>query len=230
MSPISGSHKAENVGVVIVEDEDLFRDLLRIVLLQQEGIEVLGSFAEAESALAAIPDLRPQVAILDIQLGPGLNGIQLGLRLRRRLPGLGIVLLSNLDDPVFLSSLREEEIAGWSYLLKRSVRDAGALVRAIRGAAEGRMVLDEAVVRGRQPRTDGVLSGLTPRQMKILSLMAQGLGNAAIAERLVLSEKTVENHINGLYQQLDLQGEGSSTHTRVKAVVLYLLESRRGRR
>lgn len=217
-------------SVVIVEDEGLFRDLLGQVLHGQEGIEVLGTFEDAESALAAIPGLAPEVAILDINLGKGLNGVQLGLMLRRHLPGLGVVLLSNFDDPQVLSSVPQEALAGWSFLLKRSVRNAGALVRAVHNTAEGMMVLDQAIIQQRQARPDGVLSRLTPRQMEILGLMAQGLGNAAIADQLVISEKTVENHINALYQELGLERGASSIHARVKAVILFLSESRAGKR
>lgn len=213
------------IKLVLVEDEDLYRDLLRIVLSQHPRFEVLGTFADGESALQAIPELKPDVAILDIELRGGLNGIQLGMLLRRRLADLGIVLLSNHGDPSFVASLPVEVLGGWSYLLKKSVSDAGALGRAIEGAAARLVVLDPQLVTGLRPREGGSLARLTPRQREILGLIAQGFSNGAIAKRLVLAEKSVENQINLLYQQLGIDRSHSSMHPRVKAVLLYLQDS-----
>lgn len=213
------------IKLVLVEDEALYRDLLRIVLSQHPRLEVLGCFADGESALEAIPTLRPDVAILDIELRSGINGIQLGLLLRRGLPDLGIVLLSNHGDPSFVSSLPVEVLGGWSYLLKKSVSDAGSLGRAIEGAAARLVVLDPQLVTGLRPREGGNLARLTPRQREILGLIAQGFSNASIAQRLVLAEKSVENQINLLYQQLGLDRGRSPLHPRVKAVLLYLQDS-----
>ena len=116
---------------MLVEDEDLYRDLLRIVLDQQPRLQVVGAFGDAASALEAAPTLKPDVAMLDIELRGTMNGIQLGLKLRETMPEVGIVLLSNLGDPQFLSSLPPEAAGGWSYLLKKSVGDADTLSRAI---------------------------------------------------------------------------------------------------
>jgi DNA-binding NarL/FixJ family response regulator len=218
-----GTHKPR---VVIVEDEDLYRDLLRIVLPQHGRLEVIGAFADAASALRSVPELEPNVAILDIDLQGGMNGVQLGLRLRRALPNLGIVLLSNHRDPQFLASLPQDMVAGWSYLLKKSVTDAAALGRAVEGAAAQLVVLDPQLVAGMHPRPDGQLGRLTARQKEILGCLAQGFTNAAIAERLVLAEKSVENQINLLYQQLGIDRQERSLHPRVKATLLYLQGSR----
>jgi DNA-binding NarL/FixJ family response regulator len=213
------------VRVMIVEDEGLYRDLLRIVLSQHNRLEVVGAYADGESALAAVAKIRPQVAILDIELRSALNGIQLGLELRKKLPSLGIVLLSNHGDPQFVSSLPQEAISGWSYLLKKSVSDVQALSRAIEGAAAGFVVLDSQLVSGMHPRAGGLLGKLTPRQSEILERIAQGYTNGAIAQQLVLSEKSIENQINQIYQQLQIERETNSVHPRVKAVLTYLRES-----
>ena len=219
------TERSESIRVVLVEDESLYRDLLRIVLSGDPRLDVVGSFPDGESALEAIPRLHPDVAIVDIQLGGMLNGIQLGLHLRRQLPDLGIVLLTNHSEPEFVASLPQEVISGWSYLLKRSVSDAGALARAIEGAAAGFVVLDPQLVAGRRPRAEGLLTRLTPRQREILDLIAQGFSNAAVAERLTLAEKSVENQVNLLYQQLEISRGQSSLHPRVRAVLLYLQET-----
>ncbi|MBV9119068.1 MAG: response regulator transcription factor [Chloroflexi bacterium] len=215
-----------SVRVVLVEDEPLYRDLLRIALDQRPGIEILSAYGDAESALAEIPRLGPDVAILDIDLRSSMNGVQLGILLRRQMPDLGIVLLSNHGDPEFVASLPEEVLAGWSYLLKKSVNDVDVLGRAIAGSASKLTVLDPQLIAGMRGRSGGLLSRLTPRQYEILELIAQGFSNAAIAERLVLAEKSVENQINLLYQQLAIDRSTQAVQPRVKAVLIYLEESR----
>jgi DNA-binding NarL/FixJ family response regulator len=212
--------------IVIVEDEDLYRDLLRIALSQQPDIEVVGVFADSESALVGIPRLRPRVAVLDIELPGGLNGVQLGLRLRGGLPNIGIILLSNHADPEFVAALPPDVLAGWSYLQKRSVSDVAVLQRAIVGATSGLVTLDPGLVTGMRPRAGGVLERLTPRQLEILALMAQGFTNRAIGERLYLAEKSIENQINAMYQQLDIDRRQPAVHSRVRAVLAYLQASR----
>jgi len=215
-----------SVRVLILEDEDLFRDLLRIALSRQERFEVVGAFSRGEEALAAAENAKPDVAILDIELGDQMNGIQIGLLLRRKLPHVGIILLSNHSSPQFVSSLPREAIAGWSYLLKKTVSDLSALERAIEGATSGFVVLDPQIVTGMQPRPGGRVSKLTPRQREVLGLIAQGFTNASIAQQLFLSEKSVENQINAIYHQLEIDRESSvSMQPRVKAVLTYLQES-----
>ncbi len=216
------------LNVVLVEDEPLYRDLLRIALDQRPDLKVVEAYGDAESALEQIPKVAPDVAMLDIDLGSRINGVQLGLMLRRHLPRLAIVLLSNHGDPEFVASLPEEVRGGWSYLLKKSVNDVDVLSRTISGAAMGLTVLDPQLVAGMRtrPKKQGMLSRLTPRQMDILELIAQGYSNAAIAERLVLAEKSVENQINLLYQQLEIDRSTSGVQPRVKAVLTYLDEMR----
>ena len=215
------------VRVVLVEDEPLYRDLLRIALSQRPGLEIVAAYGDGETALVEIPRLAPDVAILDIDLRSSMNGVQLGIRLRKELPELGIVLLSNHGDPEFVASLPEDVLAGWSYLLKKSVNDVEVLSRAITGSASKMTVLDPALVAGMRMRAGrGVLSRLTPRQTEILELIAQGYSNGAIAERLVLAEKSVENQINLLYQQLEIDRTTQAVQPRVKAVLIYLEETR----
>ena len=213
------------IRVAIVEDESLFRDLLRTALSQYPGLEVLGGFADGEQAVEEIPALKPDVVLMDIELGGTLNGIQAAMVLRRKLPELGIVLLSNQGSPRVLSSLPPEAMSGWSYLLKQSVRDIGSLYRAIEGAASGLMVLDPALVANRRARSGGAIDRLTPRQREVLGLVAQGYTNNAIAEKLVVATKTVEKQLNLLYQELAVDRSTSALHPRVKAVLIYIEET-----
>jgi DNA-binding NarL/FixJ family response regulator len=210
------------VNVVIVEDEGLYRDLLRIALSEDPALTVVGAFPDSASALNAIPQLRPQVAVVDIDLGDAPNGIQLGLLLRQQLPDLGIVLLSNHADPEFLLAVSGPALTGWSYLLKKSLGDVATLRRAIHGSAQHLIVLDPLLVAGLKARSFGLLSQLSPRQQQVLDLIAQGYTNAGIAEALNVTEKSVENQINQLYQVLGIDRGTSGAHPRVKAVLLYL--------
>ena len=212
----------DRIRVLMAEDEGLFRDLVSTVLAKQERVEPVGSFGDAESALRAAPGLRPDVALLDIELGDGMNGVQLGIKLRQKLPKLGIVLLSNHNDPRLLSSLPRESMGGWSYLIKKSVTNTASLLRAIEGAAAGLVVLDPALTGSRTASEAGPLQELTPRQKDILELIAEGFTNAAIADELGLTVKSVENQINGLYQALSIDREDRFVQPRVSAVLIYL--------
>ncbi|HLG73093.1 MAG TPA: response regulator transcription factor [Chloroflexota bacterium] len=212
--------------LVVVEDDDLYRNLLAVCLSRQPALFVVGSFADSDEALARIPELRPAAGILDIDLPGSMDGIELGLALRKQLPDLGIVLLSNHAIPQMLSALPEESVAGWSYLLKKSVSDVNALARAITGSVSGMVTLDPSLVAGLRPRENGRLAALTRRQREVLDLIAQGFTNAAIGEALVLSEKSVEKHVTSLYDALEIDRANAALTPRVEAVLMYLKETR----
>jgi DNA-binding NarL/FixJ family response regulator len=213
------------IRVILAEDEDLYRDMLRTALSASAHLDVVGAFPSGEAAVEKAPALKPHVALLDIELGGQLNGVQVGMLLRRALPDLGIVLLSNQGSPRVLSSLPQDSLNGWSYLLKRTVRDIGSLQRAIEGAASGLMMIDPQLITNRRMREGGALARLTPRQREILALVAQGYTNAAIAEKLVVAVKTVEKQLNLLYQELGADRGSSALHPRVKAVLTFLEET-----
>ena len=216
------SDASRKIRVLFLEDEDLFRDLVVSVLSQKPNVTVVGAYGDGQAALAAAPQLSPDVALLDIELGKGLNGIQVGLEMRKQLPNLGVVILSNHEDPSYLTSIPRESIAGWSYLLKKSVRSSEALARAIEGSAAGFVVVDPQIVQRIKPRSEGKLARLTRRQMEIMGLIAEGVTNNGVAERLSLSVKSVENQINVIYQQLEIDRGDSALHPRVQAVLTYL--------
>ncbi len=219
---IVGDAGGRRLRLIVLEDEPLFRDLLVAVLAQQPQLEVVGDFATAADALAAAPALQPDVALLDIELGGGGNGIAVGMELRRMKPEIGILLLSNHGDAELLAGVTLDHLAGWSYLLKRSVADASALIRAIEGAASGLVVLDPELIRRRRNRLHGPLTRLTRRQVEILELIAEGYTNVGIGEQLGLAQKSVENQINGLYQALGIDRGDGSVHVRVRAALTFL--------
>ena len=184
-------------------------------------VDAVGSGAEA---LKVYRDLQPDVILMDIELGDEPNGIQTGRMIREENPKVGIVILSMHKDKEYLGSLSMEEASGWSYIFKQSVGDTSALGRAIEGSAAGFVVLDPEVVIGLKPKQGSFSARLTPRQQQVLSLMAQGFNNAAIAEKLVLGPKSVENYINAIYQELNLSPT-DRIHPRVYAVLSYIQDS-----
>lgn len=209
------------IRLALVEDDDLFRDLLRLALSSLPGVSVIADFADADTAEAEIPALKPDVLLLDVDLGSGRNGIHLGMDLRRRLPKVGVILFSNHRDPDLLSAVPNEQIAGWSYLLKTSVRDVATLERAIRGSASGFVILDPRLTEDYRP-PHAKSAGLTERQISLIQLVAQGYSNKAIAQRLFLSEKTVENQLGMLYRQLAIDTADTGSHARVQATLKFL--------
>ena len=212
------------VRVLIVEDEGLFRDMLKIYLGSIPNLEVVEAVSDGEAAIEAADRLQPDVVLLDIELGSQPNGIAAGRAIKQQNGNIGIIVLSAHKERKYLSLVAREEYSGWSYLLKQSVSDASALVRAIEGTASGLVVMDPCVVNSMKPRSGSITSRLTPRQQEVLAMMAQGYNNAAIAEKLVLGTKSVENYINAIYQELSLNHD-DSLHPRVQAVLSYIRDS-----
>ncbi len=211
------------VNVMIVEDEDLFRDVLKLTLGSAPNLEVVAAVADGNAAIDAANRYNPDVILMDIELGSDPNGIDAGRCIKNEHPNMGIVILSSHRERQYLELISSEEF-GWSYLLKQSVSDAGTVARAIEGAASGLVVMDPTVVNSMKPRKGSLTAGLTPRQQEVLTMMAQGYNNAAIAEKLILGTKSVENYINAIYQELNLSHNGPQ-HPRVQAVLSYIRDS-----
>ena len=216
----------EKIRLIITEDEPLFRELLLRTLSTEPRMEVVGTAEDAETAIKLSREVKPDVAIMDIELPGEMDGIEAALIIKRERPETGIVILSVHSDHRYVSSLPLGDLGGWAYLLKQSVPDLSTLVRAIHGSKEGMMVLDPAVMAKLRPRQDSPVASLTPRLQEVLRLIAQGYNNAAIAERLVLSERSVEGYVKSIYQELHLSGE-PEIHARVKAALTYLESARK---
>lgn len=209
--------------VAVVEDEPLYRDLLVTGLIAKlPAVEVIGHYATGEELLRAMQGQKVDVLLADVDLGPGLDGTQVGIMLRRSHPGVGVVLLSNLAMPGLLAALPADVRGGWSYLLKTSVADLDQLALALRESATGGMVIDAALTRTLVASAGGPLVSLTPRQADILERMANGWSNRRIAEDLTLSVRTVESVISGLFSTLGIPSDVEGYNARVACVLLYL--------
>jgi DNA-binding NarL/FixJ family response regulator len=218
------------IRLVLAEDHYLVREGIRRLLETQPEVEVAAVCDDLDSLLAAVDAESPDVVVTDIRMPPGSTdeGIQAAQRLRETNPKVGVVVLSQYANPSYALALLEGGSAGRAYLLKERVKDLGQLVAAIRTVAEGGSVIDpkvvEALVAENARGEESPLNQLTPRERDVLREMAAGKNNAAIAEALVLTERSVEKVIHSIFLKLGLTWE-TAVHKRVTAVILYLAES-----
>lgn len=213
------------IRVAIVEDQPLFRSMLEHTLGQAGGFEIPVSVGTVTDAARAIKPDSVDVAVLDINLPDG-NGIALGVTLRRTQPNLGILLLSAHDAMDLLLDLPKDVATGWSYLSKTSSTTEQTLVQAIRGTAQGATILDPALLDRMTPRAGSSVAQLTDRQYEVLRLVAEGLSNSGIGERLGITEKSVQNHINAIYGAMGIDTD-PARNPRVSAALRLLEETGR---
>ncbi len=211
--------------VVIGEDQALMREGM-VLLLERAGIEVAGVAADGEDLVRKAGAHAPDVVVADMRMPPTQTdeGLRAVLAIRAARPGVGIVVLSQHVQRRYASELLQDTggDGGVGYLLKQRVADAGAFCADLRRIGGGGSVLDPEVVRamfGGPPRDP--LARLTERQREVLALMAEGRSNAAIAERLFLTERAVVKHVSHVYEELGIP-PCADDHRRVLAVVHYL--------
>jgi DNA-binding NarL/FixJ family response regulator len=218
------------IRIVLAEDQYLVREGLRRLLETQDDLEVASVCGDLDSLLDTVDAERPDVVLTDIRMPPGNTdeGIQAATRLRETNPDVGVVVLSQYATHGYVLALLQGGSERRAYLLKERVKDLDQLVAAIRAVADGGSVFDpkvvEALVAESARSEDSPLNDLTPRERDVLREMAEGKNNAAIAEALVLTERSVEKVIHSIFAKLGLTWE-TAVHKRVKAVVLYLAES-----
>lgn len=215
--------------VVIAEDQVLLREGL-VALLREHEIEVVAQAEDGEGLLRIVAGHKPDLAIVDVRLPPTFTdeGIRAATAARERHPGLGILILSQYVEPVYSQELLAGGEGGIGYLLKERVGDIPAFLDAVRRVAAGGTALDREVVaelvRARGSGEDGPLAALSPRELEVLSLMAEGRTNAAIAQAIVVTPGAVEKHISNIFSKLDLPATDDD-HRRVLAVLIFLRAS-----
>ncbi|TDD12976.1 response regulator transcription factor [Kribbella turkmenica] len=214
--------------VVVAEDSYLIREGLRSLLSGQDELDLVAAVSTLPELLAAVRRHAPDVVVTDVRMPPGDSdeGVRAAESFAREYPELGVVVLSQYVEPEWALRLFDPSAVRRAYLLKERVGDVEHLGAAIRAVAGGGSMLDPAVVQalvGAQVKHErSPLSRLTPREKQVLGLMATGLSNAAIAGRLVLTERAVEKHITSVLSKLDLDPEDGQIHRRVRAVLAYL--------
>jgi DNA-binding NarL/FixJ family response regulator len=218
------------VRVVIAEDLFLLRDGLTR-LLEAHGLEVCAAVDNGKDLLAALtagrpdgPDV-PDVAVVDVRLPPTFTdeGLRAALAARREVPGLPVLVLSQYVEQLYARELLACGEGGIGYLLKDRVFDSAQFVDAVRRVAAGGTAMDPEVIARLLARSSGdsAISGLSPRECEVLALMAEGRSNAAIAQRLYVSERAVAKHTASIFLKLGLQ-PSDDDNRRVLAVLAYL--------
>jgi DNA-binding NarL/FixJ family response regulator len=212
------------IRVVIAEDSAILRDGL-VQLLTDRGFVVTAAVGDPAALREAVRRDVPDVAIVDIRMPPGFTdeGLRAAIELRRTYKGLGILLFSQYIETRYASELLRDDAAGIGYLLKDRVADVSEFAAALVRVASGGTALDPEVITqllGASRRSES-LSVLTSREREVLSLMAEGRSNQAIAESLVISEGAVEKHVASIFTKFDLP-VSQSDHRRVLAVLRYL--------
>jgi DNA-binding NarL/FixJ family response regulator len=210
--------------VVVADDSTLLREGV-VRLLEESDLEVVGQAGDAEDLLRKVRAHKPDVAVVDVRMPPTHTdeGLRAAQEIRAELPQVGVLVLSQYVEVAYARELLTESAEGLGYLLKDRVADVDALTDAVRRVGAGGSALDPEVVSqmlGRK-RVDDPLDELTPREREVLSLMAEGRSNAAIAAELVVTERAVEKHVTGIFSKLDLPSS-SEDHRRVLAVLRFL--------
>jgi DNA-binding NarL/FixJ family response regulator len=213
---------ATPLRIVLAEDSMLLREGL-VRLFEEAGFEIVASYGDADSLMAEIDGVRPDLAVLDVRMPPTFRdeGVRAAVALRRSHPAIGILLLSQYAEETYASELLAAGDSGVGYLLKDRISSLDELREAVLRIASGGTVLDEQVVRQMFARRRDPLAALTPREREVLALMAEGRTNQGIASALVVGVGSVEKHATSIFAKLGIDDTGSS-HRRVLAVLAWL--------
>jgi DNA-binding NarL/FixJ family response regulator len=210
--------------VVLADDSILLREGVAR-LLAEAGFDVVGQAADADELLEQVAAHQPDVAIVDIRMPPDTDGgLRAAREIRARHPDIGVLVLSQYARPSYAFELLSDNAERVGYLLKDRVGDLSEIADAVRRVGEGGSVLDPVVVSqlvGRRREGPDALEDLSEREREVLSLMAEGRTNQAIAERLFITERTVEKHVKSIFAKLRLPASAED-HRRVLAVLAYL--------
>lgn len=208
--------------IVIAEDDPLLREGIGAVLVA-EGHEVVAAVGDGDRLLEAVDRHEPDVAVVDVRMPPthADEGVRAAVEARRRRPGLPVLVLSAYVERAFATDLLSQGSAGLGYLLKERVGRVETFVQALEHVARGGTAIDPEVVAQLVARPDPRMARLTAREREVLSLMAEGRGNAAIAQELVVTDGAVHKHIRSIFAKLDLPPSDDADR-RVTAVLHYL--------
>jgi DNA-binding NarL/FixJ family response regulator len=212
------------VRVALADDSILFREGLHLLLMDAE-VHVTASTHDGEELIDAVADDPPDAVILDVRMPPTFTdeGLHVAEQLRRRHPGLGILVLTAHLDSSYAARLLHPNGRGVGLLSKDKVTDLATLLDALTRLCRGETVIDQEMVSNlfSGPTRSSALQALTRREQQVLGLMAEGRANAAIAERLSVSERTVETHISDIFGRLRIP-DSPSDNRRVLAVLAWL--------
>jgi DNA-binding NarL/FixJ family response regulator len=212
------------IRTVVADDSVLLRDGV-VRLLSDSGFDVVAAVGDAQALLDAATEHDPDLCIVDVRMPPTHTdeGLRAAIEIKRRSPNVAVLVLSQYVEERYASELLTGDVSGVGYLLKDRVIDVDDFLASLRRVAAGGSAVDTEVISqilGRS-RNRAEIDRLTPREREVLTLMAEGLSNAGIAERLVVSAGAVEKHISNVFMKLGLEPE-EGAHRRVLAVLTYL--------
>lgn len=215
--------------LVVADDLLLLREGL-VRLLEEAGFDVVDQAGDADELVRKVAAHRPDVAVIDVRMPPTNtdDGLRAALDIRRRLPEVGVLVLSAYVEEAYAHELLALGAAGVGYLLKQRVAEVTRFTEAVRQVGQGGSVLDPEVVTqllGASQRKGGSLVELSPRELETLALMAEGRSNLGIAEQLVVTDRAVEKHVSRIFTKLALDPVPED-HRRVLAVLRYLSDDR----
>jgi DNA-binding NarL/FixJ family response regulator len=213
------------ISVVIAEDSLLIRDSVRRALSADPHVEVVGESVDYDSTLELIDQWKPALLVTDVRMPPTSTdeGIRLANWVRKAHPDTGVIVLSQFVQPEYAAGLLAGGTTARGYLLKERIARFDQLSDAVREVASGGTVLDPLVVEAllAKPTSSSLVGGLTRRECDVLTELASGGSNRAIAERLHLTQRAVEKHINSIFAKLGLTSD-NTVDRRVKAVLMFL--------
>jgi DNA-binding NarL/FixJ family response regulator len=221
---VTDTTRAAAIRTVVADDSVLLRDGV-VRLLADSGFEVVAAVGDAEALLDAATEHDPDLCIVDVRMPPTHTdeGLRAAIEIKRRTPNVAVLVLSQYVEERYAGELLTGNVSGVGYLLKDRVIDVDDFLASLRRVAAGGSAVDTEVISqilGRS-RNRAEIDRLTPREREVLTLMAEGLSNAGIAERLVVSAGAVEKHISNVFMKLGLEPE-EGAHRRVLAVLTYL--------
>jgi DNA-binding NarL/FixJ family response regulator len=227
VSPPAHRDGQRPLRVVLADDSYLVREAMTYVLSDAPEVDVVATCEDGDALRAAIEREDPDVVLTDIRMPPSGDdeGIAIARNLRETHPDMGVVVVSQYAEPRYGIALLDHGSEGRAYLLKERLHDRAQLVNALEAVAAGESVVDtkvvEALIAARARAQASPLDELTQRELEILSEIAQGKSNGAIADHLVLTKRAVEKHINAIFLKLGLS-QSEDLSRRVKAALIYL--------
>lgn len=212
------------IEVLIVASQELIRDVVRSTLASIDQVHVIGEARQGDEAMKAVEELKPDVVIVESQIGPDAEGVRSGYRFKAARPSLGIVVIAQGFGPDVVQYLSGKINSGWSFITRAASLDSGRMCRAVEGASKGKGIIDPGLERSEPESAGPLLERLTVQQARALELVAAGISDSGISDRLGLTLFDTQELIHSLYNDMHIE-TGPRVDTRVVATLIYLKET-----